>query len=316
MNTRLDTDPELLDLVRAADPMRDPRVQANAGLDTEAALRRLAPELDRPPAPRRARRPRRPALRVAVLVGAVAAVVFVAVNVTSAGNGSDAVSLAQAQILRHVRDALVWPAHAIYEEENVSTSTARDGATHTVEYHEWLSTSRPYNSRLMVIVNGKVLWEQAFVNGRLDLYDPTSNTIYVAPGVESNDVYGCKRCSSDTPQSNSALSEVKSLLEQPNVTVNPNVALDGKPAIKLTFDRGRFSYWISPRTYQPLQTEDRLFPGITRFPIARVLTGSAASPSLMSLQAENPGATVDHSRTDYKAAAWRLIHVRGAKTGT
>ena len=66
MNTRLDTDPELLDLVRAADPMRDPRVQANAGLDTESALRLLAPELDLPPAPRRVRRRRRTALRVAV----------------------------------------------------------------------------------------------------------------------------------------------------------------------------------------------------------------------------------------------------------
>jgi hypothetical protein len=52
MNTRLDTDPELLDLVRRADPMRDPRVQADAGLHTESALRLLAPELDRP-APRR-----------------------------------------------------------------------------------------------------------------------------------------------------------------------------------------------------------------------------------------------------------------------
>jgi hypothetical protein len=102
MNTRLDTDPELLDLVRAADPMLDPRVHANAGLDTESALRLLAPKFDLPPAPRRARRRRRTALRVAVV-----AAVFVAVNVTSNGNGSDAVSPAQAQILRHIRDALV-----------------------------------------------------------------------------------------------------------------------------------------------------------------------------------------------------------------
>ena len=62
MNTRLDTDPELLDLVRAADPMLDPRVRANAGLDTESALRLLASQLDRPPAPRRARHRRRASL--------------------------------------------------------------------------------------------------------------------------------------------------------------------------------------------------------------------------------------------------------------
>ena len=93
--------------------MRDPRVQANAGLDTESALRRLAPELDRPPAPRRARRRRRTALRVAVLAGVVAAAVFVVANVASTGTA--AVSPAQAQtILRHVRDALACPPHAIY----------------------------------------------------------------------------------------------------------------------------------------------------------------------------------------------------------
>jgi hypothetical protein len=65
MNTRLDSDPELLGLVRGADPMLDPRVRADAGLDTESALRLLAPELDRPPAPRRPRRRRGVAYRVA-----------------------------------------------------------------------------------------------------------------------------------------------------------------------------------------------------------------------------------------------------------
>jgi hypothetical protein len=313
MNARPDIDPELLDLVRRADPMRDRRVQANPGLDAESALRRLAAELDRP-APRRAPRRRRTALRTAVLAGAVAATVFVVANVASTGNGS-AVPPAQAQILTHIRDALAWPPHAVYEEDSVTTNTRRDGATHTVEYHEWLSTRPPYNNRLIVIVNGKVLWEQAFVNGQLDLYDPTTNTIYLAPGVAKNDVAGCTRCSSDTPQSNSALSEVQDLLNQPNVTINRNVVLNGKPAIELTSDRGRFSYWISPRTYEPLQVEDRFFPGITRFPIARVLTGSTASPDLLSLQAQHPGATVDHSGTDYNAAMWRLIHVRGAQTG-
>jgi hypothetical protein len=308
MNTRLDTDPELLDLVSAADPMRDPRVQANAGLDTESALRLLAPELDRPPAPRRARRWRRSALRSVVLAGAVAAAVFVVANVASTGNGS-AVPPAQAQtILRHVRAALVFPPHAIYEEETIGTVTARDGARFTSGWQEWLSTSPPYDNRIIQIANGKVQWEQAFVNGRLDLYDPMTNTVYLEPGVGPGQ-------SSDTPQSNSALSLVEYLLKQSNVTINPNAVLDGKTAIELTFDHGRFSYWISPSTYQPLQSEDRQdsLPdgqggvGIDRYPIVRVLTGSAASPNLLSLQAQHPGATVDHSRSDYEAAKRRLI---------
>jgi hypothetical protein len=319
MNTRLDTDPELLELVRAADPMLDPRVQTNAGLDTESALRLLAPELDGPPAHRLTRRRRRTALRIAVLAVAVAAAVFVVTNVASTGNGS-AVPPAQAQtILRHVRAALLFPPHAIYEEQTIGTVTARDGARFSSEDHEWLSTSPPYNNRLIRSWNGKVQWEQAFVNGRLDLYDPRTNTVYLAPGVASNGVYGCKRCSGDTPQSTSALSEVQYLLSQPNVTVNRNAVLNGKPAIELTFVGGRFSYWISPSTYQPLQSVDRQdsLPdgqgglGISRYPIVRVLTGSAASPSLLSLQAQHPGATVDHSSTDYSTALWRMHHVEG-----
>jgi hypothetical protein len=319
MNTRLATDPELLDLVRRADPMRDPRVQASAGLDTESALRLLALELDRPPAPRR-----RSALRTAVLVGAVAAAVFVVANIASTGNRS-AVSPALAQtILRHVRDALAWPPHAIYEEEDTGTVTARDGARFTSASHEWLSTRPPYNMRLIRSWNGKVQWEQEFINHRLDLYDPRTNTVYLGPAVAKGpgpctprSRTGCQTF--DQPQWNSALSEVQYLLNQPNVTVNPHAMLDGKPAIKLTSDGGRFSYWISPGSYQPLQSVDHQdsLPdgqrgvGIDRYPVARVLTGSAASPSLLSLKAQLPHATIDHSSTHYQAALWRVDHVDG-----
>jgi hypothetical protein len=102
--------------------------------------------------------------------------------------------------------------------------------------------------------------------------------------------------------------------DAPKVTINRNAVLNGKPAIEVTDDNGRFSWWISPSTYQPLQVVDRFFPGIGRFPIARVLTGSAASPKLLSLQAQHPHATIDHSSTDYDAAN-RVIEMRGAQTG-
>jgi hypothetical protein len=322
MNTRFDIDPELLDLVRAADPMRDPRVQANAGLDTESALRLLAPELDRPRALRRAPRRRRSALRIAVLAGVVAAAVFAVANVASTGNGS-AVSSAQAQtILRHVRAALVFPPHAIYEEDDVGSVTARDGARFATRTQQWVSTSPPYNQRLVRSWNGKVQWEQEFVNGRLDLYDPRTNTVYLAAGVAPNQ-------SSLAPGPGSALAMVSDLLRgqvqdpaAPTITVNPNAVLDGKKTIEVTFDRGRFSYWISPSTYKPLQSVDRWdrLPdgqagvGIERYPTARVLTGSAASPKLLSLQAQHPNATVDHSSTDYAAALQRMQHAEDGLT--
>lgn len=111
MTRRLDGDSELLGLVRRADPMLAPRVQAEAGLNTESALRRLAPEVDRPPASRRARRRRRrrPALRIAVLIGAVAAAAFVVANVASTGNGS-AVSPAHSRtMIMRARAGLLYP---------------------------------------------------------------------------------------------------------------------------------------------------------------------------------------------------------------
>ncbi|MGI8711748.1 MAG: hypothetical protein ACR2NR_00885 [Solirubrobacteraceae bacterium] len=303
MSTQPDTDPELLDLVRRADPMLDSRVQADAGLDTESALRLLTPGLDRPLAPRRSRRQRRRALRIAVLVGAVAAAAFVVANVASTG-GDSAVPPAQAELIRHARAALLLPPRAIYEEE-VARVNGRDGSTVTPESHEWLGTSPPYDNRLIEFQNGKVQWEQAFVNGRLDLYDPASNTVYLAPSKAPNQV-------PDNPNWNSALSEVQYLLRQPGgVTVNPHAVLDGAPVIEFTFAGGRFHYWASPSSYRPLQIEDRLFRRIDRFPIVRVLTGASASPSLLSLRAQHPGATVDASSADYQAAHQRLLGTAG-----
>jgi hypothetical protein len=263
---------------------------------------------------RYARRRHRRAVRLAAVGLAVAAFAFVVANVASNG-GRSVVAPAQAQIiLRHVRAALRFPPHAIYEEKTVSTVTARDGTRLRTGWQEWLSTSPPYNGRIIERARGKILWEQAFVRGRLDLYDPTTHTIYLAPGVRPHQT-------ADTPQSTSALSEVKYLLAQHHgVQINRNATLRGKPAIKLTFDHNRFTYWISPRTYQPLQAEDRYdsLPngqpavGIARIPIVRILTGHHATPRLLSLQAQHPTATIDHNPHDYKAAYRRLIDIKGA----
>jgi hypothetical protein len=314
MNTALETDPELLDLVRRTDPMLDPRVRANPGLDTESALRLLAAELDRPHAPRRARRRSRPTLRIAVIAGAVAAATFVVANVASTGGGS-AVSPAQAKtLIRHARAALVYPPGAIVEEDTASTVTATDGSTsNTSEVHQWWTTSPPYVNREIIIQNGKEQWDQTTVNGRLDLYDPATNTVYLAPA-------SAPQMAGDNPSVTSARGAIQYLLGQHTaigpVTVNPNAVLDGARAIEFTSDGGRFSYWASPGDYRPLQSVDRQdrLPdgqsavGTDRFPIERVLTGAAASPSLLSLPAQHPDATVDHSAADYQAIYERLFH--------
>ena len=305
MSRQLETDPELLELVRDADPLRAPRVQAEAGPEAELAWRLIARDLDRPPAPPRPRRRR--TLRVAALAGAAAVATFVVANVTSTDNGP-VVSPAQAKaMIKHARDALLFPPGAIVEEDAVSTVTASDGSTSTSESHVWLSTSQPFNNRQIISQDGKVQWEQATVNGQLSVYDPATNTVYLPPASAPHLV-------PDDPNYTSALAEVRYLLSQPNVTVDPNAVLDGAPAIEFTSDGGRFSYWASPDDYTPLQSEDRQdqLPdgtsgvGITRYPIDSVITGSAAAPSLLSLQAQHPDATVDSNSADYEAALSRL----------
>ena len=96
--------------------------------------------------------------------------------------------------------------------------------------------------------------------------------MYLAPGVAPNQ-------SSLAPGPISALSIVPTCSgadpAAPNITVNPNAMLDGKKAIEVTFNGGRSSYWISPSTYKPLQSEDRWDSCLT----ARAAWGSSATRS-------------------------------------
>ncbi len=95
MTTLRDIDPETLELVARVDPLSDPRVEADAGMNTEAALRALLgglPQRNRIAHPRPRRRPRhhRGRLVTAVGVPAVAAAGIVAALIltpTGAGDG-------------------------------------------------------------------------------------------------------------------------------------------------------------------------------------------------------------------------------------
>jgi hypothetical protein len=315
MKTQADTDLEMLELIRSIDPMLDPRVQADAGLDTEAALRVLAPQLHRPAPPRRIRRRHRAVLRLALLAASAGTAAFVVANVVSSGTDF-AVPTAQAKMMIvRARAALVDLPAAILEEDVVTTVTAADGTTSTLDAHQWISTSPPYDSRQILTQDG-VQYENWTVNGRPDLYDPATNTVYVAPAnvlapggnltlttarAEIRYLiagYACPDCSGHT-----------------NVVVNPSATVNGNPAIEFTFLGGQYSYWASPSDYRPLQFEDRkaVLPdgqsgvALAHYPIDRLLTGAAASASLVSLDAQHPGATIDESDADYQAFVQRVI---------
>jgi hypothetical protein len=321
MKTLPDTDHEVLELIRRVDPMLDSRVQAEAGLSTEGALRLLAPQLNSPTSHQPGRRRRRAAVRLVLVAVALGAAAFALGNVLPSSTGS-AIPTAQAEaIILHARAALVDPPGAIVEEDSVTTFTASDGTTSTSEVHQWISTTAPYDTR-QILTAGDVRYEAWFINGRPDLYDPATNTVYVAPAH----VLGGGNMNLSTTRA-----EIRSLLDGnvcpdgscpgTNITVNPNATLDGKPAIQFTFLNGEYSYWVSPSDYRPLQFEDRNagsdgVSGVAlgRFPIERVLTGAAASQNLVSLDAQHPGATIDKNPCDYWAFTQRVIPNAGPPT--
>lgn len=267
---------------------------------------------DRRRSPRAKHAGRRATWRVAVLAGVIAAAVFVVANVALSGNHSVVQSAQAKTILRRIRAATVLPAHALYEEQWTTTITARDGATATWRYTNWDSTSPPYNRRSVVIENGKLQRDSSVINKRPSFYSPSTQTIYVGP--RSNPQHG-QELVTLKPQTDSVLSFMRSLMNKPGVKVDANATLDGSRAIKLTFDGGRFSYWVSPATYRPLQSIDRAdhLPdgqagvGVDRYPVVRVLTGTADKPSLLSLPAQHPGATVNHNKAAYEKAYQRQL---------
>jgi|SRR5579862_777941 len=316
MKTVPDLDHEVLALIRSVDPMLHPRVQTDGGLSTEAALRLLAPKLNGPRKSQPRPRPRRAAVRLVVLAVAVGTTAFAVANVLPSGTGS-AVPTAQAEaMIVRARAALIDPPGAIVEEDSVTTFTAGDGTTSTSEVHQWTSTTAPYDTRQIMIEEGNVRYESWVINGRPDLYDPATNTVYVAPAH----VLAPGNLNLSTTRA-----EIRSLLNghvcpdgscsDTNITVNPNATANDKPAIEFTFLNGEYSYWVSPSDYRPLQFEDRkaVSPnGMTgvalgRYPIERLLTGAAASHDLLSLDAQHPGATIDQSPCDYWAFMQRVI---------
>ena len=97
--------------------------------------------------------------------------------------------------------------------------------------------------------------------------------------------------------------------------MNPNATVSNEPAIEFTFLGGQYSYWASPSDYRPLQFEDRkaVLPdgqsgiALAHYPIDRLLPRRPASPSLVSLDAQHPGATIDESDADFQAFIQRVI---------
>lgn len=114
-------------------------------------------------------------------------------------------------------------------------------------------------------------------------------------------------------------SEALALLHSATAKVTSNVSVDGQHALEVTSADGTSTYYLDPSTYAPIQMTNTIGPGndmgdpgndstvTLKFSDWQYLTGAAANPNLLSLTAQHPDATVDHSAADYNAAANRMF---------
>ena len=309
MTTRLDTNPELLDLVRAADPMLDPRVRADAGLDTESALCLLAPELDRPLASRRARRragheragralpgrfaagvvprQRRRLARLALPMAAVAATAAAAAGVAVIGaTGSGGPAMADAAVIHHALTAVTPPAGEILHTKLVAVQPGVSAAN-----EQWQETIAPYSGFVM---NGKVgaQTEFAAIGTTGFLYDPATNTISERPDSAR------PRAGFRDP-----VSVVRQELADGQARVAGTVAIDGVSVRKIDLPRGLVAYFDTnsfqpryldiPRSELGEMTPDGV-GSVVRWQIAiyQYLPMTPSNQALLSMTARHPTARI------------------------
>ena len=178
MKTRPTIDRELLELVHDVDPVRD-ATPVHLDTEMELAWRRLASQLDAP-----ARRPRTGMVPALVAGGGVAVAAAAVAIGSGAGEpgaaGGPVTAQRAAMIIKHVRHALLVPSGQVLEQDAVTRTVSADGSSVlTSDEHTWVSTTAPYDRERGVSVSpGHPTIEYAHADGRMALYDASTQTIY------------------------------------------------------------------------------------------------------------------------------------------
>jgi hypothetical protein len=108
----------------------------------------------------------------------------------------------------------------------------------------------------------------------------------------------------------SETAEIQAQLRAGKLKVVGPITIDGRKAIKLAAIHGIDEYDVAPGTYYPIRqvlSYGRAIKVTTTYSEYRVLPATLANQRLLSLAARHPGARVDDSPADYRAAQARLI---------
>jgi hypothetical protein len=172
-------DDDLLELVRAADPL-----DANATpLEADALLDEIlaTPRTDHPAT---GRSKRTVVIRVAAVGTAVAAALAAAFALSSGGR--DTVTPASAAVIRHALAALDQPAGTILHIDMTGTQDNGDGTTITWRDQSWQENDPPYDRRQVETTPDGSITESGNVGDSEQVYDPTTNTIYMSTATSSS----------------------------------------------------------------------------------------------------------------------------------
>jgi hypothetical protein len=114
--------------------------------------------------------------------------------------------------------------------------------------------------------------------------------------------------SSADPSSEGFRDEILAMLRSGGAHVVGPATVAGRDTLEIRSRDGHTTYYVEPGTYAPVEIDTRGTGGGTRLRIDtyEVLPGNAANAALVSLPAQHPSATVDHSPADYAAAQERL----------
>jgi hypothetical protein len=236
-------------------------------------------------------------LRLGVVGAGIAAAAFIGINLTgtSGSSGGPAVASA-ANIKKQVIAMLQPPLGSIQEVKEVLTGTNQSVRT----YQVWSQLAGDQASRIVQTSSNGTSSEDEDATDFQEIYNPTDNTIYrlnhSGPGNFIGQFTG----------------QIINQLQDPNSVVDSSASFQGQPAVKITTTTSganllgttfntQFVTYFKAGTYQPLgSTQSTIgtqdgqqissFQGTSTFPIWRTLTGSAASPKLVSLSAQHPTA--------------------------
>lgn len=166
-------DDDLLDLVRAADPL-----DADATpLDADALLREVL-ATSRTEGRTTGHGRRTAVIRITAVGAAVAAASAAAFAVSSGGRGT--VTPASAAVIRHALAALDQPGGTILHVDMTGTQDNGDGTTITWRDQSWQENDPPYDRRQVETTPDGTTTESGNVGENEQVYDPATNTIYMS----------------------------------------------------------------------------------------------------------------------------------------